>query len=697
MNRRDFLSALGAAGLAYGFRLGSGTGTTEDVSVLKSELLSDVSPAVDYTHWIKFNPNGTVQAFSGRAELGQGLLTVLYSILSRGLDLPRDKIEVILGDTARCPDDGATGGSTTTAVVGWGFWQACLKIHAHIVKRGAAALGVRESQVRYKDGKVFAGNSKSISVFELQCREAVLMNIDTEALPPAKNYTDPGFQAVLGRQIVTGELQFAGDLKLKNMKYGAFLTPPYHKSMTKLLSAKLRKARKIDGVVSVEKLDDGVAVVAENYPALQRALSEVNAKWSVPSRGKKFNNFNEILQGAKYVRTIKKDGNLQAGLNASDFVLSETYSTQYATHSPIETDTAVADAGGENATVWVGTQYAAGQRRRVKDRLNFPIEKVRVVGMPAGGAFGGKINNFVAPEAASISRHAGHPIKYIYNRSDQFTRRGVLKTSVIVKIKTGTGSNGRIEAQEMNIYQDSGGGITDVYEIPNFTNTLYNTQMPTDNVAMRAVSYVPDVFALESHIDQVAHGLGMDPLEFRLKNLEVKVMKDCLQACAEMFGYANYKAGKGRGVGMASAHWGGSSFAGIMVEVQVDRSTGKVRVERVCFAADIGLVISKNTAIANIQGGIIFGLGYALMEEAQLDGHSIKTKSMSRYKIPRFEDTPIIEIKLLNSGDQGGPHGCGELPVVPTAPAIANAVYNATGVRLYQTPITPSRLKKALK
>jgi CO/xanthine dehydrogenase Mo-binding subunit len=287
-------------------------------------------------------------------------------------------------------------------------------------------------------------------------------------------------------------------------------------------------------------------------------------------------------------------------------------------------------------------------------------------------------------------------VKYVYSRLDDIQRRGRYKESVIADISTGVTSDGRLQARKIDLYQDEGHGTVEVYDIPHVLTRLFNSSMPTRHATMRGTSYAQTCFALESHTDVVAAAVGMDPIEFRKKNVALGAFKPLLDTCAEMMGYEQGQPSANRGIGFGLCNHGGRQLGVVGAEVVVDRTTGKVTVIRLGGAYDIGLVINRNTLRAGVKGAMLWGLGYALLEEVKLDGHRCYTTGFSDYRIARFSDTPPIDLAFLDNLKPGVPRGCGELPLPPTVAAICNAVYNAVGVRFHTLPMTPERVKAAL-
>lgn len=688
----------------YGFRFtkgGGGEKVPDETLVLSGdEVCAAVDMGIDYTEWLVFGPGSKVTAFTGRSELGQGLNTVLVAIISQGLEISRKKVSVVMGDTELCPDDGPTTGSSSTRFVGWEYWLACDKIRSDVSHRAAALLGCDGGEVVYSRGSVKQAGSPAnrISVFDVGSGETVLLDVDTTSPPVSgRQYVDLRIPNVNAKKIVTGTQKYVGDMKLKGMLYGAFLTPPYFYRLTKLKKVDLDDAELVDGVVFAGLTAGQVGIIGTSYTAVRNGLDAVKAEWSKPSRPQRFRLEDEVRKGAKLLRVVEQKGDVESGLSQSDLVLTETYTTGYYSQCPIETDTAVADVQGKEATLWVGTQHPFKIREIVARSLKVPQSGIHAIGMMVGGAFGGKISNSVPSEAALLSRTSGRPVKCVYSREDQFNRRSRYKEACVIDLTTGVRSDGRIIARRIDIHQDEGSGTNDIYNIPNVLTRLYKAKVPSEHATMRGTSYVQDVFAVESHVDEVAHSLEMDPLAFRRMNVSLPVFRDLLDEVGEMFGYGGYTPPADHGVGAAIVNHGGRELGAFIVEVAVDRRSGKVTVVRVCGAMDVGVVINSRTLTVGTRGAILWGIGYALKEETVLDGHRSHTSSLAEYKVPRFSDLPEIDIKFLNLYDRSLPRGCGEMPVVPTIPAIANAVRNAIGERIYSIPLTPEKVLKAIR
>jgi isoquinoline 1-oxidoreductase len=707
VSRRQFLKAMGGAGLLYAVRFAPGSEPQDKTyDVFPMDIDDDECVAaildIDYSEWIVLGPDGKVKIFTGRTELGQGLKTVLTAVVTQGLEIPQGKLTVVQGDTELCPDDGPTTGSSATKYVGWGYWIACEKIRADLISRASRSLGIPVRELHYRNGGVGRKGTRNIlkRAFELGSGQVVKLSVDPRASSSNdKTYVDLGIPNVNAKKIVTGKLKYVGDLYIPGVLYAGWLSQPYHPKQTVLKSADLSAARAIPGVKMVDVIGGRVAVVAERYNDVLKALDAVNAEWSVPQRSEILQLEEESRSRAELFEVKEQEGNVDAGLAVSDLVVSETYTTQYTTQAPMETDTAIArmEDGGKRATVWASSQHPHRAREIVSKFLGISESSIQVIGMPLGGGFGGKTSNPVTMEAAGLARFVGAPVKLIYSRKDQFQLRGRFKAACVIDLTTGVSANGKMMARKIDIIHDMGFGTTNTYTIPHTLTNVYHADWPFKRAVSRGTSFVQTCFAVESHVDMVAAALGVDPLEFRRNNVRFQAFVSLLDVCAEMIGYYNYQPGPNSGIGMAIVNHGGSQLGAVAAEVKVNPSTGKVTVKKICGAFDIGTVINRNTATVGIRGAITWGIGYALYEEIILNGHRTETADLMVYHLPRFSDIPPVEIAFLDNYQPGSPRGCGEMPVIPTIGAIANAVYKAIGIRFYSTPITPEKIKKALQ
>lgn len=708
MTRRQFLASVGGAGLIFAIDISvegkpypDSFGSVQDE--VEPECIADYTDT-DYTNWIVFEPGGRVSVFTGRTELGQGLKTVITATVTQGLDIEPENLTIVQGDTDQCPNDGPTNGSAACHVVGWGFWLACLKIQDYLLSTTSKTLGIAEDKLRYKSGKVqLMGESNTFVNFsDITKGEAILIKVNPGSTVSNKKYTDKKILNVNGEEIVTGALKYVNDLKIPGMLYAGYLTPPYHKSISRLVSFKADKAKALEGVKTVDAIDGRVVVIGERYTDVVNGLSLAEGEWEEPKRPKELNIEEEARSGAELEVTKEDSGDVESGLISSTYALSETYYTQYVIHAAIETDTSLAayDNIAGRWNVWASTQWPHIQRERIAKKLKIEESKVRVISQPAGGAFGGKIENTVNAEAAMISYAVNAPVMLIYSRKDQFQLRSHFKAAVVIDITSGVDSNGKMIARKIDCYEDLAEGSTFVYDIPNVLTRAFKAKLPFHRAVVRGTSYVQTCFAIESHVDMLASRIGIDPFEFRRINVQYPAFVNLIDSCAERIGYKGdvNDLEADEGIGIAMVKHGGAQLGVITAKVHVDRVTGKVNVKQIYAAFDVGIVVNEPTAIVGIRGAIMMGLGYVFKENINMDGWGTYTEYFNEYGIPRFSDVPpVIDIKFLDNLQPGGSvRGLGEMPVVPTIGAVANAIYNAIGVRFYSTPITPEKIRTAL-
>jgi CO/xanthine dehydrogenase Mo-binding subunit len=703
--RRELLAGLGGATLVYVFQVGCSPRTPDYSDFPEPEDRYKPAgrpndPGVDHRDWLTISGDGTVSAFTARTEMGQGLTTVMYNLLGQGFELPYERINVVLGDTELCPEDGPTTGSAATHYVAWNFWRACHEIRNDLVLLAAEAMQLPSDALEYREGEIVSKTEpeRRIGIGELADGTVRRVTLDNNgSYPEPPKYVDKGTLSVHAEAIVTGTLEFPGDLKVEGCLYGGLLIPPYHHHETELLNKKLNKARRVPGIVDVRRKWWTIAAIGETYTSVQKALDAVEAEWKVPDRPVEFDNEQEIRSGAVLRQVMEQKGDVESGLRGSDLVVTESYVTQYGSQFPMQTDTAVAKVEPGRTTVWIGSQSPFWVRYDTARAMHQHESEVHVIGLPMGGGFGAKAEHIVGSEAANLADLSGTPVKYVYSRKEEVQHRNRYKESVIFDVSTGLTRDGRLLARKIDIHQDEGHGTLEVYKVPDVLTLRYKAGVPVKHGTMRGTSYVQTGFALESHMDMVAEAIGMDPLELRRRNVELKSFWPLLDTCAEMMRYRVYEPPEDHGVGFGIINHGGRQLGVVGAEVRVDRRSGEIEVVRLCGAYDIGVVINRNTTRMGVRGAMLWGLGFALFEEVKLDGHRCHTTGFSNYRIARFSDMPPIELAFLDNQHPGEPRGCGEMPLPATLAAICNAVYNAIGVRFYTIPMTPERVLAALR
>ena len=706
--RRQVLAGMGSATIAYALQVGCAPGnedsdeSTGGDSPMQATRIDRGRPdrtGIEARDWLIISADGSVTAFTSRTEIGQGLTTILYDLVGQGLDLPNERINIVLGDTDLCPADGPTTGSAATRYVAWAFWIACQEIKEDLVLLAGEAMDVSANELEYRAGSVVVASDPNtrIGIGELADGQVRRVRVDAANHPvslPA--YVDRGSRNVNAEAIVTGTHKYTGDYHPEGCVYGAFVSPAYHQSQTRLLLANIGVARALPGVVRVKAIEGGVVALGETYTDVQRAIEVMDSNWSLPERPQELAVEAEIRAGAELDRAVEEKGNIDLALDSSAIVIEETYVTQFMTQVPLETDTAIASMEDGRIEVRLGTQNPFFVRAKIARQAGVEDERVHVTTSPAGGAFGSKADHLVGEEAASMLQLTETPVKYVYSRKDDIQRRARFKETVVFDVTTGIDGYGRLIGRKIDIFQDEGHGTRQMYDVPNVLTRLFRTELPISHATMRGTSFVQSVFALESHTDMVARATNSDPLDYRRAHIELDSFLPLIDACADAFDYGNYRPPPDNGIGFAICNHGGRQLGVVGAEVRVDRSSGEVVVERLFGAFDIGVVINQTLATNGIKGSMIWGIGAALFENVELDGHRCYTTGFSDYRIARMSDTPPIEVVYFDNQAPGRPRGCGEVAVPPTTAAIANAVYNAIGVRFYQLPITPERVLTAV-
>ncbi|HWS00842.1 MAG TPA: molybdopterin cofactor-binding domain-containing protein [Prolixibacteraceae bacterium] len=688
--RREFIKKLGA-GLFIIFSVHPfGLSAEEEEDKVKRE---------DFNLFLRIRDDGRVECYTGKIEMGQGITTSLAQALAEELEVSLNSIDMIMGDTDLCPYDAGTWGSLTTRTFDPVLRAAAIEARMELIKLAATELKTPEDQLKTENGFVVGikDNKLKVSYGSLTKGKRIVKTI--KRAPVFKKPAD--FKQV-GKQIpatnailkVTGEAKYAGDIQLPGMLYAAVSRPPAHGC--KLLSADKAKAEGMPGV-KVIVIENLVAALHANPNTAANACAAIKTEWSKPevlATDKTI--FSYLVQEGKETRIVEEKGNLDQGFAGADFVLESEYHDGYKAHASIETHTATAYFEGDRLIIWASTQTPFGTRKDLAAKLNMPLEKVLVKQVLLGGGFGGKIYGDQAIEAALLAKEAGTPVQLAWTREEEFMY-DKFRSAAVMQIKAGVKKDGKIVAWKYNIYCAGNRGVNDFYGIPNLRSALYDKKgiHPFGTGAWRAPGNNTTTFARESHIDVLADKIGMDPLAFRLANVSDPKMERTLRLAAKTFNYTSAKPGKNRGCGMALGFDAGT-FVAIIAEVEVNPSTGAVKVLRVVCAQDMGQVVNPHGARVQSEGGITMGLGYALYEDVQFNWGEVVTRNFDTYEITRFSTTAPVEavfVDDMNAPPQGG----GEPAIICIGGAIANAVFHASGARVNQMPVTPERILEKIK
>ena len=658
----------------------------------------------DFNAFLRIGEDGRVTCFTGKIEMGQGPITSLPQMLAEELEAPLDTVDIVMGDTERCPWDMGTFGSMTTRSFGPALQAAAAEARAVLLELAAEALKVPQAQLVAKDGVIFDGQNKEQRRTYGQLAKGQTIERHLQSKPALKDvakHTMVGKPLVRrdGRDKVTGKAQYAGDLREPGMLYAKILRPPAHGAKLKSVDTAPAKA-----VAGAQVIQDGdlVAVLHELPDVAEAALDKIKAEFDVPEPTVDDKTiFDHLLKTNPQGRAVAEGGDLAEGRKLASKTFEQTYLNSYVAHTAMETHTALAKVEGDKATVWASTQNPFGAQREIAEAIGLPAQKVRVITPFVGGGFGGKTRNTQAVEAARLSKAVGKPVQVAWSRAEEFFY-DTFRPAAIVKISSGIDGSGKMAFWDYDVLYAGERGAKQFYSVANHRTTARPSgwqgppgSHPFATGAWRAPSNNTNTFARESQIDIMAAAAGMDPVDFRLKNLSDPRMIRVLKAAAERFGWTPAKAPSKRGYGVACGMDAGTWVA-TMIEAEVDAKKGTVQVKRVVCAQDMGLVVNPEGAKIQAEGATTMGLGYALTEEVHFKGGKVLDTNFDTYELPRFSWVPKIETVLIDAKDSP-PQGGGEPAIIVMGAVIANAIYDRTGARLFQLPMTPERVLAAIQ
>ena len=690
-DRRTFLQALGSGLL---------------ITVTSPKAWAQGTPV---SARIFLNEDGTITALSGKVEEGQGPRAELSQAAAEELRVPVERVRLVMADTDLVPDDGITAGSRTTPINVPEMRRAAAtarelltalaarewKLRAGEWKVDAAALEVRDGVVSSPTGRTMT----YADLAKIEDAAAIL----GQAIRPDVTLTPVREWKTLGqsvprsnaRDLVTGAHRFPSDVVRPGMLYGRVLRPPAYGAA--LESVDLSPVKAIEDVVTVH---DGsfVGVAAPSThlatQALEAAVRTASWKTSPPDVSNE-NLFEHLRAKARRAdaRTDEK-GSTETALRTADRVLTESYRVAFIQHAPMEPRAAVAEWSGDRLTVWAGCDGPFRAQQILSEALGIPRERVRVIVPDMGGGFGGKHTAEAAVEAARLARAAGKPVSVRWTREEEFTW-AYCRPAALIECRGGLNAAGALVAWEFTSINPGGAAIGTPYAVPNVRIASVGTDSPLPQGSYRCLGATANNFARESFMDEAAVAAGADPLEFRRAHLENPRLRAVLEKAAKEFGWAarRKRVTPELGVGLACGAEKNSVVAAC-VEVRLDRAKGRIEVAEICEAFECGPILNPANLLSQVQGCIVMALGGALTEELEFADGKILNPRFSQYRVPRFRDVPRIDVHLVENRDVP-PAGGGETPIIAAAPAIANAVFAANGVRLRSMPLRGEALRKA--
>jgi nicotinate dehydrogenase subunit B len=731
LSRRGFIQSAGALTLA--FSLAPQGFAAEPVKLPGSLANNRMLDA-----WLRINADGTVTVFTGKVELGQGILTALEQIAADGLDVDPKRIAMISGDTAQTPDEGFTSGSQSIEYSGTALRYACAEAQHMLLDLALQHFGLFGKTLNFEmavvDGTILVGsNERKITYWELAGKTDLHREATVNVMPkPPGAHIGKSEPRVDIPAKVTGGASYVQDLRLPGMLFGRIARPPSYGA--ELVAFDEARVRALPGVVAVVRDGRFLGVVAEREEQAIAAREEVAhaAQWREPASLPK----PEDIQS--YLRSLPAEDHVVSSKDgapaAARSTLEATYTRPYTAHASIGPSCAVAQMKDGALTVWTHSQGVFPLKRDLAKALDMDVAKIRCIHAQGSGCYGHNGADDVALDAALLARAAnGRPVKVQWMRDDEFGWEP-FGPAMSVTLKASLDDAGKIvdwahdvwtnthsmrpEKEGCNLLaawhlaqpkapgkpgiipQPAGGGdrnAVPLYDFPRQKVTHhFIPEMPIRVSALRALGAYANVFAIESFMDELARAGKVDPVEFRMRHLNDPRASAVVKAAATRAGWQpNLPGGtaKGRGIGFAK-YKNLSAYLAVVVEVEMDRATGATRLVRATAAIDAGQVVNPDGLINQTEGGIIQAASWTLKEQVLFNPQHIVSRDWSRYPILTFPEVPAIDVVVLDRPSEKS-LGAGEAAQGPTAAAIANAIAHATGLRVRDLPLTPERIKAA--
>ncbi|MBT8336493.1 MAG: molybdopterin-dependent oxidoreductase [Gemmatimonadetes bacterium] len=689
--------------------------------------------------WLRIDAGGTVTAFSGKVELGQGIRTALAQIVSDELDVSIDRLRMASVDTGRSPDEGRTAGSDSVADSGSALRHAAAQARRILLDNAGARLTVDPGELRVDDGVVHTPDGRSVSYWELLGDRGFDADLRPDVIVKA-----PAESRSVGTSLprldlpakVFGEPAFIQDLRLPDMVHARVVRGGT--VARQVPSGAEDTVRGMPGVVDVVRDGDFLAVVAgreEQAIAAAAALRETMPPLA-PAPEPPPDDVPSLLRQLEASDEVIADTSRGAPGVAREF--SAEYSRPFLSHASLGPSCAIAQWDGDTMTVWSHAQGMYPLRDAIAEMLGLSEDRVRCIHADGAGCYGHNGADDAACDAALIARAMpGRPVRLQWMRDDEF-RHAPVGSAMSLHASAGLDAAGRIVRWRYDIYSGShsmrpsggrsvgnllaarektdpfpparatdrgppeGGADRNAVPLYRFENQRITKHIvqnpPLRTSALRSLGAHGNVFAIESFIDEIARAVGADPFEYRLRHLDDSRARDVLSRLRELAADAPAAMSAGRsGRGLAFAQYKNSSaYLALVVDVDIDPGTGRIRVVRALAAADVGRVVNPDGVRNQIEGGIVQATSWTLREQVRFSAGGVESTDWATYPILGFRDAPEIDVVLIDRPDEPSV-GVGEAAQGPTSAAIANAVADAVGVRLRHLPFTPARMNAALR
>jgi nicotinate dehydrogenase subunit B len=733
-SRRAFLRTGGAVVVGFSLRA-----SLPEFVLAQAASTSEIGKPLDphqVDSFLAFHSDGSVTIYTSKVDIGTGLRIAMSQMAAEELGVPVESVSIVEGDTALVPDHGGTGGSTGIPRGGVDVRQAAatarqaiLNLGATQLKRPASELTIVRGTVRPASGGPGASIGKLIGGKRL--------NVAVDAKAPLK---DPTTYTIVGKPLLrpdvpakcTGKREFVQDHILPNLLHGRVIRPPAIGA--KLVSVDESSIRGIPGV-RVVRMNSFLGVVAPDEWAAIRAARELKATWTEWEGLPGSDGLERHVRESAVDRdetVVSKGGDPAAAFSSAARQMSATYSWPCQSHASLGPSCAVADVREDGATVWTASQGTYGQRAQLAKIFGVPEEKLRVIFLDGSGSYGGNGNDDAAADAFLLSREVKQPVRVQWMREDEhgWDPKGPPQ---LLELRGGLDAQGRIVGWETQMWipatipgnrpllgvdaagmaQAHGQGSGQISQNGDPPYAAENVrvvahwlkQTPLRPSNLRAPGKIANVFAVEGFVDEMAAEIGVDAVEYRLRGLGDPRAIDVIQRAAQMIDWQARPSPMPRpaqggllvGRGFAYMRYKqAENYVATAMEVAVEPETGKVTVRRVTCAHDCGLIINPDGLRNQIEGSIAQTLSRALHEEVKFDRSRVTSVNWASYPILTFPEVPPIEVALIDRPTLP-PYGAGEAATAPVAAALANAIFDATGVRLRSVPFTAARMKGALK
>lgn len=681
--------------------------------------------------WLAIAPDGQVTVFSGKVDLGTGVRTALAQIVAEELDVPFERVSLVMGDTARTPDEGYTAGSMTIQNGGEALRQAAAEARRALLELAGDRLDANVDELAIEAGEVFiaARPERRASFAELIGGQRFNRAVSGQApLKPAGRYHVVG-QSLPRADLppkVAGQASFVHDLRLPGMRHARVVAPPGPGAT--LLEVDEHSVAGIPGIAAVVVRGSFVGVVAEREEQAAQAAERLRVSWQAgPALPPQAELFDWLRAQPAQEQVLVDTGAVEAALAQAARRVRAVYAQPYHAHASLATSCAVAEARDGAYRVWSSTQGVYPLRGALAEMLGVAPERVHVTYLEGSGSYGQNGADDAAAMALLLADAVGGPVRLQWSRAAEFAWESKA-AAMVVEVEAGLNAEGQITAWSYRAWTPThtarprtagqllaeqwrsgrprpapryyGGGERNAatsYALPAQRVALHwLAETPLATSSFRALGGTANTFANEAFMDELAAAAGADPVAFRLRHLQDERLRAVLEAAAARAGWpAAFAPGEGRGLGAACAQYkNNGAYVATVAQVAVEAATDKVRVERLVVAHDCGLVVNPDGVRHQVEGNVIQSLSRALKEEVGFNERGVTSLDWESYPILTFSEAPEVEVVVLNRPDQP-PLGAGEPATVTTAPAVANAIFAATGARVRQVPFTPARVTAA--